>query len=157
MYGIVKIEILVDDMEWLNVFDHFHRLRTLDGSKLGKILRVTGNITTPHYDETSESLTMILTTESGFDLHLRTFIDSIEWNWEYLADTVALEIHRFFSYHTQYLFGAVLILKPDGEKYRRIGVAGYVGDERNITSPHCDQIEGPLAMAGAITRTVHIV
>jgi hypothetical protein len=117
MYGIVKIEILVDDMEWLNVFDHFHRLRTLDGSKLGKILRVTGNITTPHYDETSESLTMILTMESGFDLHLRTFIASIEWNWEYLADTVALEIHRFFSYHTQYLFGAVLILKPDGEKY----------------------------------------
>ena len=102
---------------------------------------------------------MILTMESGFDLHLRTFIASIEWNWEYLADTVALEIHRFFRYYTQDLFGAVLILKPDGDKYRRIAVAGYVLNERNsLTSPHCAQIElGPLAMAGAITRTVHIV
>lgn len=158
-YGNLKIEIFMGDLQWLDVFDQSHRLRGLGGSKLGKILRVTGNIITPHYDETSEGLKMILTTESGFDLHLRTFIDSIEWDWKYLADTVALEIHRFFRYYTQDLFGAVLILKPDGDKYRRIAVAGYVLNERNsLTSPHCAQIElGPLAMAGAITRTVHIV
>jgi hypothetical protein len=158
-YGNLKIEIFMGDVQWLDVFDQSLRLRGLGGSKLGKILRVTGNIITPHYDETSEGLKMILTTESGFDLHLRTFIDSIEWNRENLADTVALEIHRFFKYYTPDLFGAVLILKPDGEKYRRIGVAGYVCDERNsLTSPYCAQIEvGPLAMAGAITRTVHIV
>jgi hypothetical protein len=160
MYGILKIEILVDDMEWLNVFDHFHRLRALEGSKLGKILRVTGNTVTPRYDETPEGLEMILTTEFGFDLHLKTFIDSLEWTWENIADTVALEIFEFFKeYHDSDAYGTVLILKSDGEQYRRIGVATIMDlTLDSLRSSHHDSIElGTLAIAGAITRTVHIV
>jgi hypothetical protein len=160
MYGIPRFEILVDDMQWLNVFDQFHRLRTLDGSKLGKILRVTGHIVTPRYDEIPEGLEMILTTKSGFDLHLETFIDSLEWTWEDLADTVALEIFEFFKeYHDSDVYGTVLILKPVEGRYRRIGVAGYVRNgHESLRSSKSAQIRlGTLAIAGAITRTVHIV
>lgn len=155
-----SIEIQANDTQWVDVLQDGTLQGNLGEMSSGQILKITGTIYHPSFENIQGKPYTILTTTSGLDLRVETLLDSRDYAGM-LHDAIALEFREFYSSYYENentLTGIVLLLKPHNAHYRRIGVAGCIDGSSDAIGLIGDiQLgSGPVPMANGTISTIYL-